>query len=640
MTNKNQPITKLILASTLAFTSGGITFATTGTSAYAEQGTTQSTTETQTQTQINFEEQSTKFLKAAMEGDWKTAHALLSKNLQPLLPEEQLTLLWGAYSSPYGAIKEQALKEVKNDGVHTKVIFTITAENATYELNLKLDNTGSIDDFYFAPSYPPNLFLNPEYNNPDNYTEKQVVIGEGAFALPGILTVPKGEGPFPVVVLVHGSGPNDMDATAYTVKPFRDIAVGLANEGIAVLRYDKRTNAHLIKSAVTPKLTIQEETVMDANLAVEKLKSMPEINSENIFVLGHSQGAFALPLILDNDKNGDIKGGIWVSGLAGTFPDFLLRQYEERVERAENMKLPAEQIEAIKKELAAFQQQYDIITNPDLTLENLPAELAQLYWFIDIRDYNPIDLAKEQDVPLLLLHGAKDLQVSPSHLETWKQALQGRDNVQSKLYSDMFHFLVNYEGEPDGFSEYSTKGNVPQEFLTDISQWVKTGKIATDLKEFKDYKDNEYWSEAFSWAVNEGIIQGYENEKLLKPHNAISEAEFLKVLLRYTIGSELTEDSTENVYKLAKEAGLPVTENASAALNRGNAAIFLAKAFTNGDMSTEEAVNWLYEQNIATGNIGPDGQTPKTYESYKPEQSLSRAQLVTMLYRLNQSLKL
>ena len=67
--------------------------------------------------------------------------------------------------------------------------------------------------------------------------------GDGERALPGTLAMPKGTGPFPAVVLVHGSGPQDRDETVGPNKPFLDIARALAAQGIAVLRYEKRTQA-------------------------------------------------------------------------------------------------------------------------------------------------------------------------------------------------------------------------------------------------------------------------------------------------------------------------------------------------------------------------------------------------------------
>src|SRR5437868_1155092 len=76
--------------------------------------------------------------------------------------------------------------------------------------------------------------------NRDTFDEREVTVGKGEWELPGTLGLPKGSGPFPAVVLVQGSGPQDRDETMGVNKPFQDIAWGLASNGIAVLRYDKR----------------------------------------------------------------------------------------------------------------------------------------------------------------------------------------------------------------------------------------------------------------------------------------------------------------------------------------------------------------------------------------------------------------
>lgn len=427
---------------------------------------------------VNYENSAMEFIAFTKEKNWDAAHNLLSLNLQSVLSKELLPTLWAQLTAPYGEIKETSLDGVKNDGVHTKVTFSVKAEKGAYKQVLKFNREGKVDDFLFDISAPES-FLNPTYNHPENYTEKQVVIGEGEFALPGILTVPKGEGPFPVVVLVHGSGPNDMDETMTVFKPFRDISVGLANDGIAVLRYDKRTRAHTVKTSLIPKFSIQEETVIDANLAVDKLKSLPEIDSNNIFVLGHSQGAFALPLIVENDKNKNIKGIIGVAGPAGKFHDLMLWQMEEQLKLAEKMKEPKEQIAALQEMVTFYQGQFGLLKDPQNTKEKIPAnfQLQPGYWWFDLRDYFPTELAKKQDIPTLLLQGGKDLQVPVSEFEEWKSALKNRNNVDYKLYPNMFHTLVDYPGEPNWMTEYMTPGNVPQTFLSDIAKWVTTGSI-------------------------------------------------------------------------------------------------------------------------------------------------------------------
>lgn len=435
--------------------------------------------------EINYENSAKDFLEYTKTKNWDAAYNLLSPNLQATLSKELLPTLWAQLTTPFGESKESTLEGLKNDGVHTRVTFIVKAEKGAYQQILKFNRDGKVDDFLFDTITPPESFLNPSYNHSENYTEKQVVIGEGKFALPGVLTVPKGEGPFPVVVLVHGSGPNDMDETFSIFKPFRDIAVGLANDGIAVLRYDKRTRAHTVKTSLEPKFSIQEETVVDANLAVDKLKSLPEIDSNNIFVLGHSQGAFALPLIVENDKNKDIKGVIGVAGPAGKFHDLMLWQVEAQLKLAEKMQAPKEQITALKETISFYQNQFGLLSDPQNTKNNIPAgfQLQPRYWWFDLRDYIPTELAKKQNIPTLLLQGEKDLQVPVSEFEAWKTALKNRDNVEYKLYPNMFHTLVDYPGEPNWMTEYVTPGNVPQSFLSDIAQWVTTGSIhSTEVK--------------------------------------------------------------------------------------------------------------------------------------------------------------
>lgn len=616
---------KIVLASTIAFTGA------------ASLTSVPTTTQAETVANVQFNQQAQEFVDAVLKQDWDKALPYLSSNLKPLT-KEMLSTLWTSLTAPYGKINKSELLTVKNDGVHQQASFLFTADAGLYEFTLRLDQQGKVDDFSVANIYPPNHFLNPSYNQPNNYIEKQVVIGEGTFSLPGILTVPKGEGPFPVVVLVHGSGPNDMDETNYVSKPFRDIAMGLANEGIAVLRYDKRTKAHTIKTTLEPKFTIQEETVIDANLAVEKLKTLPEIDADNIFVLGHSQGAYALPLILENDKNGDIKGGIGVAGLAGKFQDLLLWQLEQQVLRVGKMGAP-EQLKAVKDLYEFHQQQFGIINNPDITLENLPAnyQLGIPHWWFGIRDYVPLELMKKQDVPLLILHGAKDIQVPTSQYEEIKMGLAGQDHVQYKLYPNMMHMLINVPGIPDGMTEYMTRGNVPLEFIMDLSQWIQTGKInERSIDEFKDYQAGQYWSDAFSWAVSKGYIKGNQNQQLI-PHESLQERQLLNIFFRYTMGAELKDESVKSIYELAEKAKLPISVKENHLVTRGEAAVILVKAITNKDMTEAEAVAWLYEAGVVEGYLDEKGQIPKNYQSFKPNEEISRAHFVTILQRIEQT---
>ncbi len=116
------------------------------------------------------------------------------------------------------------------------------------------------------------------------FQEREISFGEDSWTLPGTLSIPYKEGPFPALVLVHGSGPNDRDETLGANKPFRDLAQGLASRGIAVLRFDKRTRVHGARIASSSGLTVAEEAVDDAVLAVGFLQGYPTLN--HLFMTG------------------------------------------------------------------------------------------------------------------------------------------------------------------------------------------------------------------------------------------------------------------------------------------------------------------------------------------------------------------
>ena len=123
---------------------------------------------------------------------------------------------------------------------------------------------------------------------------EKIIIGENTkYPLNGLLTLPENiTEPVPAVVFVHGSGSSNMDEKVGQLTPFKDLAEGLANKGIASIRYDKRSFAHGLKMVRDKStiITVKEETIDDAILATELLKKDSRIDSHNIFIIGHSMG--------------------------------------------------------------------------------------------------------------------------------------------------------------------------------------------------------------------------------------------------------------------------------------------------------------------------------------------------------------
>jgi len=172
------------------------------------------------------EEEGRSFVALLDNGDYAGAVVQFDETMSAAMPEAKMKATWEEVLSQAGAFVEQlGVTKERYQGYDIAVV-TCRFEQADLAVKVVFDDSRRIAGLFFAPA---GKAPTPAYADSESFSESEVVVGEGEWALPGTLAVPSGDGPFPAVVLVHGSGPNDRDETIGPNKPFRDIAWGLAN---------------------------------------------------------------------------------------------------------------------------------------------------------------------------------------------------------------------------------------------------------------------------------------------------------------------------------------------------------------------------------------------------------------------------
>lgn len=412
-----------------------------------------------------FEHKAEEFLHKVYKRD-KSAYQDFDSTVKAHMTEEQFLQLPDALFSQYGKlISIKADTTVFQNNIRT-VILDIEHEKGFLRANVSYDDKMKIAGFYFNVAKSKVEYTPPPYSNENIIKEVEVEFGDLEYLMSGTLTLPKSGSNFPAVILVHGSGPNDRDETIGGAKVFKDLAWGLASNGVAVLRYDKRTYTHGEKlMRENPNLTLDIETTDDAVYAVEFLRSRDEV-SDNIFVLGHSLGGIAAPRIAVKAKPAGI---IIMAGFARKFEELLLSQYEYL------FTLDGEFDDAERKKLAELQEAVVTMLDPELSLDTpaskLPLGAPASYW-LDIRNYNPAELTRELELPVYILQGERDYQVTMEDFALWKKVLAEKKNVSFKSYPKLNHLFIPGEGKSTP-SEYSEPGHVAPYVITDISKWIK-----------------------------------------------------------------------------------------------------------------------------------------------------------------------
>ncbi|MFI6395501.1 serine aminopeptidase domain-containing protein [Nonomuraea sp. NPDC050540] len=411
-------------------------------------------------------------VEMAQGGHFADIEELFAPPLRAVVSAETLQAAWESQLSTMGAISAVAtpISEpapeswviASGKAELVKVSVAVTCERGGLTVVMSVDETGLLQGLQLAPALT-EPWTPPAYARRRRFDEHEVTVGSGPLAVPGTLSVPRGDGPWPAVVLLSGGGPFDRDATSGPNKPLKDLAWGLAGRGVAVLRFDKVTHAHAAEVAADPAFTMSEEYVPHAVAAIHMLQRHPAVDAARVYVAGHSMGGKVAPRVAAAEPS--VAGLVLLA--ADTQP---MHRAAVRVVRHLASLDPGARaaVEAITRQAA-------LVDSPRLSAETPAAELpfgySGTYW-LDLRDYDPVATATALDKPMLILQGGRDYQVTVADdLAGWRAGLAHRADVTIRVYDADDHLFFPGSG-PSTPADYGKPQHVDAAVVTDIADWL------------------------------------------------------------------------------------------------------------------------------------------------------------------------
>ncbi len=399
-------------------------------------------------------------LAALRDGKYGQATSHFSDRMKAALGPDKLADVWQQETSIHGKLIDWKIVQNQTFGRNEVVIATLNFERPSgLAAQVSVDGeTGEISGLYFIKAPAPAETAPapaPSYIDSGKFQSEDVHVGAPPFELPGILTVPTGNGPWPAVVMLGGSGPNDKDESIGPNHPLKDIAEGLSSHGIVVLRYDKRTRAYGKK--MDPRhTTVKEEYLDDAIAAVNFLRSRKEVARDRIFIAGHSLGATIAPEAAL--RAAPIQGLILLAPTGRKFGQTVVQQMRF-LEEGSHQQL--DEIERKANEL-------DNHLMPPT--ENFMGAPASYFYDLDARD--EVAMARQLGIPILILHGGRDYQVIDQDIEHWQQGLKGAAHVRVETFPDLNHLFIAGTGKPNK-EEYLKAGHVDAKVIDAMTAFIQ-----------------------------------------------------------------------------------------------------------------------------------------------------------------------
>lgn len=390
-------------------------------------------------------------------GEFEAVVERFADRFQGDVTAERLSNAWSAYTDALGAYRGASVVEQGERNGYRFVVLRATFESGAVRVVVSFDGERlaglrlrAVEDAYELPPYVGT----------GHYSALDLSLSSPACDLGAELVVPDPaiDEPMSALVLVHGSGPNDRNASIGPNQPFKDIALGLVARGVAVLRYDKRTFACDVSR--DDGLGLDALTVDDAVTAVNRLRERDDVGP--VAVVGHSQGGLAAPRIA---KRADADAMAMLAAPGGSLAELV--PYQLRYLAELDGQVTASERERIEAAEAAVDRIRAGDVGDDEVLLNFHAD----FWR-DLADYDQTAVAAALDVPRFLAFGGRDWQVPVERARPdWQRALADAENATFRTYEAANHLFIPGEGTPTA-AEYYRPGHVTESLVRDLSGWA------------------------------------------------------------------------------------------------------------------------------------------------------------------------
>ena len=383
---------------------------------------------------------------------------------QSSYPSYVLEKDWAELLGTYGQFQHAKPVNYEVSPYYHFIAFKLQFEFLPYIFNISFNSSGKIIYISFMAAH--KIYVAPDYCDVSKFLESKITVVNGMYDLPGILSISNTPGKKPLVIILPVAGPTEKDGSYEENKPYKDLAWGIASKGFAVFRYEKRSNNYgifLLKDkAAYEKFTPREDLLDDLYKIIDSLKTLPEINPEKIFILGHGQGGMLAPLVA-KERN-EIAGIIMMGANAKRTQEMMIDQYKYLSKVTPEKK--GEYDTQTKNAIRSMDKKLNPLTEHHL----MPYDVQATYW-IWLNQYPHLDISKKLNKPQFVMHGERDYQANLENYELWKRTLEKNKKATVKLYPRLNHLF--YPGDAQStYSEYYLKSNIPENIINDISSWL------------------------------------------------------------------------------------------------------------------------------------------------------------------------